>query len=135
MRTARNASFARPWPTTPNDYDANYYLASILAVRQRPVEARPLADHALQLRPGSEDDRKLLAEIEQPGGTPPPADASPLLGKAAPDVELRRPEGGTFRLSSLRGQPVLLAFGSYTCPQLRHRARSSTGCTGASGSG
>jgi len=106
----------------PNDYEANYYLASILAVRQRPAEARPLAEHALQLRPGSEDARKLLAGLEQPGGPPPTADASPLLGKAAPDVELRRPEGGTFRLSSLRGQPVLLAFGSYTCPQFRHGA-------------
>ncbi len=105
----------------PNDYEANYYLASILAVRKRPAEARPLAEHALQLRPGSEDARKLLVELEEPGATPPP-DASPLFGKAAPDVELRRPEGGTFRLSSLRGQPVLLVFGSYTCPQFRHGA-------------
>ena len=104
----------------PNDYEANYYLASILAVRKQPAEARPLAEHALQLRPGSRDARKLLAELDQPGGTAPPPDASPLFGKAAPDVELRRPEGGTFRLSSLRGQPVLLAFGSYTCPQFRH---------------
>jgi cytochrome c-type biogenesis protein CcmH/NrfG len=106
----------------PNDYEANYYLASILAVRKRPAEARPLAEHALQLRPGSEDARKLLAGLDQPGGSSPPPDASPLLGKAAPDVELRRPEGGTFRLSSLRGQPVVLAFGSYTCPQFRHGA-------------
>ena len=104
----------------PNDYETNYYLASILAVRKRPAEARPLAERALQLRPGSEDARKLLADLGQPGGPTPPPDASPLLGKAAPDVELRRPEGGTFRLSSLRGQPVLLAFGSYTCPQFRH---------------
>ena len=65
---------------------------------------------------------KLLAELDQPGGAPPLPDASPLFGKAAPDVELRRPESGTFRLSSLRGQPVLLAFGSYTCPQFRHGA-------------
>ncbi len=106
----------------PNDYEANYYLASILAVCQRPAEARPLAEHALQLRPGSEDARKLLADLDQPGGASPPLDASPLLGKAAPDVELRRPEDGTFRLSSLRGQPVVLAFGSYTCPQFRHGA-------------
>jgi tetratricopeptide (TPR) repeat protein len=105
----------------PNDYEANYYLASILAVRKRPAEARPLAEHAFQLRPGSEDARKLLTDLDQPGSTPPP-DASPLFGKAAPDVELRRPKGGTFRLSSLRGQPVLLAFGSYTCPQFRHGA-------------
>jgi cytochrome c-type biogenesis protein CcmH/NrfG len=106
----------------PNDYEANYYLASILSVQKRPEEARPLVEHALQLRPGSEDARKLLADLEQPGGTTPPPDASPLFGKPAPDVELRRPEGGTFRLSSLRGQPVLLAFGSYTCPQFRHGA-------------
>jgi tetratricopeptide (TPR) repeat protein len=105
----------------PNDYEANYYLASILATRKQPDEARPLAEHALQLRPASDDARKLIADLEQPGATA-PADASPLLGQAAPDVELRRPEGGTFRLSSLRGQPVLLAFGSYTCPQFRHGA-------------
>jgi Flp pilus assembly protein TadD/thiol-disulfide isomerase/thioredoxin len=106
----------------PNDYEANYYLASILALRQRAAEARPVAEHALQLRPSSEDARKLLADLEQPGGPGPPADASPLLGRPAPDVELRRPEGGTFRLSSLRGEPVLLAFGSYSCPQFRHGA-------------
>jgi Flp pilus assembly protein TadD len=106
----------------PNDYDANYILAMILANRQRPAEARPLAERALQLRPGSEDPRTLLAGLDQPGGAAQPADASPLLGKPAPDIELRRPEGGTFRLSSLRGQPVVLAFGSYTCPQFRHGA-------------
>jgi cytochrome c-type biogenesis protein CcmH/NrfG len=106
----------------PNDYEANYYLASILAMRQRPAEARPLGEHALQLRPGSEEARKLIADLDQPGASTPAADASPLLGKTAPDVELRRPEGGTFRLSSLRGQPVVLAFGSYTCPQFRHGA-------------
>lgn len=79
----------------PNDYEANYYLASILAVGQRQAEARPLAQHALLLRPASEDARKLIAELEQPGnGSRPSADASPLLGKAVPDVELRRPEGG-----------------------------------------
>jgi cytochrome c-type biogenesis protein CcmH/NrfG len=105
----------------PNDYEANYYLASILATGKRPEEARPLVEHALQLRPASEEARKLLADLEQPGATA-GADASPLLGQPAPDVELRRPDGGTFRLSSLRGQPVLLAFGSYTCPQFRHGA-------------
>ena len=32
----------------------------------------------------------------------------------APDFELERVGGGTLRLSELRGQPVLLHFGSYS---------------------
>ncbi len=34
-----------------NDYEANYYLASILAVRKRPAEARPLAERASSFDP------------------------------------------------------------------------------------
>ncbi len=37
----------------------------------------------------------------QPGGT-------------APDFDLPRADGGTLRLSELRGKPVLLHFGSFT---------------------
>jgi Flp pilus assembly protein TadD len=106
----------------PNDYDANYFLASILATRQRTAEARPLAAHALELRPGSDDARTLLSSLQGLGRAAPGSETSPLLGATAPDVELRRPEGGTMRLSSLRGQPLLLVFGSYSCPQLRHAA-------------
>jgi tetratricopeptide (TPR) repeat protein len=60
----------------PNDYDANYYLASILAARRRPEEARPFAERALQLRPGSEEARKLLVGPEPSAEAPPPMDAS-----------------------------------------------------------
>lgn len=49
------------------------------------------------------------------------ADARKTLGRAgiqpgepAPDFELPRVAGGTLRLSSLRGRPVLLRFGSRT---------------------
>jgi hypothetical protein len=35
-------------------------------------------------------------------------------GELAPDFELPRSDGGTLRLSDLRGQPVLLHFGSVT---------------------
>jgi tetratricopeptide (TPR) repeat protein len=106
----------------PNDYEANYYLASILLTQDKQDEARPLAEHAVQLRPGSKDALKLLADLEHPERMQAAADASPLIGQPAPDVELRRPEGGSFRLSALRGQPVVLVFGSYTCPQFRHGA-------------
>jgi hypothetical protein len=49
------------------------------------------------------------------------ADAkTPAVGSEAPDFEIERLSsngdrtGETFRLSSLRGRPVALAFGSYT---------------------
>ena len=35
-------------------------------------------------------------------------------GELAPDFELPRVDGGTLRLSDLRGGPVLLRFGSRT---------------------
>ena len=35
-------------------------------------------------------------------------------GELAPDFELPRADGGTLRLSQLRGQPILLHFGSVT---------------------
>lgn len=35
-------------------------------------------------------------------------------GEEAPDFELPRVDGGTLRLSELRGRPVLLHFGSRT---------------------
>jgi peroxiredoxin len=92
-------------------------------MRLRPDEARPFAERALRLRPQSEEARELRARLDQPAAAPSlEGDRSPLVGKAAPDVELRRPDGGTFRVSSLRGKPALLAFGSYTCPQFRHGA-------------
>ncbi len=36
------------------------------------------------------------------------------LGAIAPDFELPRADGGTLRLSELRGRPVVLHFGSLT---------------------
>lgn len=35
-------------------------------------------------------------------------------GELAPDFELPRVDGGTLRLTELRGRPVLLHFGSFT---------------------
>ena len=41
---------------------------------------------------------------------------SPALGQQAPDFELAALDGQQLRLNSLRGRPVVLEFGSYTCP-------------------
>jgi hypothetical protein len=40
----------------------------------------------------------------------------PKPGAPAPDFALRTLEGGRVSLSELRGRPVVLEFGSYTCP-------------------
>jgi hypothetical protein len=40
----------------------------------------------------------------------------PPAGGIAPDFELDALDGGTVRLSALRGLPVVVEFGSYTCP-------------------
>lgn len=45
---------------------------------------------------------------------------APIVGEPAPDFEIERldargkPTGQMFRLSSVRGRPVALVFGSYT---------------------
>ncbi len=42
------------------------------------------------------------------------ADRGVLPGAPAPEFELPTVDGGTLRLSDLRGRPVLLHFGSFT---------------------
>jgi tetratricopeptide (TPR) repeat protein len=115
-------AFREALAESPTDYEATYFLASVLATRGRPQEARPFAERAVQLRPQSAPARELLAGLEAGQAAPAPVDVSPLVGHPAPDVELLRPDGTAFRLSSLRGRPLVLVFGSYTCPQLRHGA-------------
>ena len=43
-------------------------------------------------------------------------------GQAAPDFKLVKLDGSPVQLSALKGRPVVLVFGSYTCPTLRDRA-------------
>jgi Flp pilus assembly protein TadD len=115
-------AFREELAEAPNDYEATFFLASILSRRGRRAEARPLIERALQLRPHSDEARALLASLDHPESNARAAgEVSPLVGQLAPDVELRRPDsGGSYPLSSLRGRPVLLVFGSLTCPQFRH---------------
>lgn len=47
----------------------------------------------------------------------------PAEGAAAPDFELKDLRGKAVSLASLRGQPVVLEFGSYTCPVFRGKTR------------
>lgn len=106
----------------PNDYEANYFLGSVLATRGRPAEARPFVERAAALRPQSAQAKELLASLDAPAKVATSPDVSPLVGREAPDVTLLLPDGSPLRLSALRGRPLVLVLGSYTCPQLRHGA-------------
>lgn len=48
--------------------------------------------------------------------------AGPQVGAAAPDFTLPSIDGGQVSLSSFRGRPVVVQFGSYTCPAFRETA-------------
>jgi cytochrome oxidase Cu insertion factor (SCO1/SenC/PrrC family) len=57
---------------------------------------------------------------------------APGVGEPAPDFELPSLEGEAVSLSSLRGRPVVLEFGSFTCPMFcghLRRWRRSLGAT------
>jgi len=49
------------------------------------------------------------------------ADMGPKVGDEAPDFELTDVDENKFSLSSLRGKPVVIEFGSYTCPVFRRK--------------
>jgi len=107
----------------PNDYESAYFLASILQTTGRRGEAKPFAEKAARLRPQSAQAKALLAALDAPEKPGAPAEpASPLVGHPAPDVALHWSDGRESRLASLRGTPLVLMVGSYTCPQLRHGA-------------
>ena len=106
-------AFRKELKANPNDYDANFQLASILAHRGQMQEARPLLERAVQVRPGSAEARDALAN----GFRAPDAalgDAGVAPGSQAPPVatlDLKHP-----------AKPVVMVFGSYTCPKLRNSA-------------
>jgi tetratricopeptide (TPR) repeat protein len=106
-------AFRKELAENPNDYDANFQLASILAQRGKPEEARPLLERAAAVRPGSVEARDALEHgfrFEREAGT----DRGIPVGSPAPAI-------GKLDLSQLT-KPVALIFGSYTCPQFRFAA-------------
>ena len=53
VRMVLSGGAVKELAANPNDFDANLQLASILARRGQPAEARPLLERAVQVRPGS----------------------------------------------------------------------------------
>jgi tetratricopeptide (TPR) repeat protein len=107
------AAFRKELAANPNDYDANFQLASILARRGQVEESRRLLERAAQVRPGSVEARAALAggfHFEQAAS----GDPGIPVGATAPPV-------GTLTFAGL-ARPVVLVFGSYTCPKLRSSA-------------
>jgi len=110
----------------PNDFDANLGTGQILTVRKRFDEATPVLRRALLIRPQSTEAKlalerslarssRISANLSDPG---------PKLNEPAPDFTLPDSVAGKeVRLSAFRGKsPVVLIFGSYTCPNFRSSA-------------
>lgn len=102
------AAFRKELAVNPNDFAANFQLASILARRGEGGESRRLLERAAQVRPGSVEAKAALAggfhfDQTESGALP--------VGTAAPSV-------GRLDFTRL-SKPVVLVFGSYTCPKLR----------------
>jgi len=107
------AAFRKELASNPNDFDANFSMASILAHRGHVEESRRFLERAAQVRPTSAEARAALAtgfHFEQPAA----ADPGVAVGAPAPPI------GSLTFAGSAR--PVVLVFGSYTCPKLRTSA-------------
>jgi tetratricopeptide (TPR) repeat protein len=106
-------AFRKELAANPNDFDANFQLASILAHRGKSGEARPFLERAVQVRPGSLEARDALANGFRADR---PAQADPGIAPGTP-----APPVATLDWNRL-SKPVVLVFGSYTCPKLRGSA-------------
>ena len=144
------AAFRKALAADANDFDANMQLAAILAQRGHPGEALPLVQRAAEARPASPEAHVALANLLEATGEGDAArkerehvaatwpdfarkqessaketrPAAHLQGKQAPGFRLTDlASGRRVDLAQFRGErPVVLVFGSYTCPQFRHAA-------------
>jgi tetratricopeptide (TPR) repeat protein len=108
------AAFQKQLAADPNDYEANYFSASILLRRGQKAEAEPLLRRAALLRP---DAAKATAQM-----LPAPTEGGLKPGAQAPVFTLAKSEGGGALRIPQEGKPTVLVFGSYTCPNFRKAA-------------
>jgi tetratricopeptide (TPR) repeat protein len=106
------AAFRKELAANPNDFDANFQLAAILARRGQTAESRALLERAVQVRPGSGGAKAALAEGFHFQQAPENSGVAP--GTPAPPI-------GSLAFDRLK-RPVVLVFGSYSCPKLRNSA-------------
>ena len=111
-------AFRKELAINPNDFAANLGMAQILSARKQLDGARPYADAAVRLRPDSPEAQHAL-DVRVSF-----RDAPPRINDQAPDFELPDPQSGRkVRLREFRGKtPVVLVFGSYSCPNFRSSA-------------
>ena len=142
LRFARTYTDARPLyekalALQPASIEARYGLAMLDLAAKQPDAARKHLEEIIARAPQYGDAHKGLADAFDQLGRKPDADrertiatrlSAPEEGLArnaeAPDFSLASPSGEAApRLSSFRGkQPVVLIFGSYTCPKFRTQA-------------
>ena len=109
-------AFRRELSGNPNDFEANLKLGAILAARAQYADARPFLERASILRPDSSEAK---AELEATKSGRPLATQSTdsgLLKPGTPAPVFALAAGTT--KATAQG-PVVLVFGSYTCPQFR----------------
>jgi Flp pilus assembly protein TadD len=129
---AAASAFQKELASNPNDFEANLYLAEIFIARRKWAEAEPLLASALHVRTDSaavrQDSAKVAAQDERLGDKPnndqPNGLGGPRPGDLAPEFTATNVSSGErVTLAHLRGRgPMLLVFGSYTCPNFRAAA-------------
>ncbi|HEX4488772.1 MAG TPA: tetratricopeptide repeat protein [Terriglobales bacterium] len=162
-------AFRKELANDPNHFEADLYLAQILAARKKWRDAEPLALRALKVRPNSLDVKLLVADIQSGEGQTKKAQQTleqaesawpqsaavrerlirvyesehavaaakkerqnlirvapirPTSGDSAPEfVAAKSDSGEKLSLAKIRKSgPILLVFGSYTCPNFRSAA-------------
>jgi Flp pilus assembly protein TadD/thiol-disulfide isomerase/thioredoxin len=121
-------AFKKELASNPTDFAANLYLAEIFIARRNWGEAQPLLARALRIRPDSlaakRDFEELTARNERQTTEQANDERGPRPGDQAPEFTITKMGSGErITLSRLRQSgPVLLVFGSYTCPNFRAAA-------------
>jgi tetratricopeptide (TPR) repeat protein len=98
-------AFRKELASDPNDFEANVHLAEILTARGKRSEAEPLIARARRVRPDYVEAK--------------PATAIQKISPASV-FTVRQMDSG--KPVTLRAGPMLLVFGSYTCPNFRAAA-------------